>query len=142
VGNRGFVVDLWQLSDPDLFTTVSAGLRFLLANALNLHREAAFAGRAGHGQSGVILSGFAQEEAAKFHILLDAIRCPRGSVFDNHLKRHFYSHLARGIYAEHYDSFPADFGDVRFCSVKIGDLRRVREDAEAPWIAREVGDPH
>jgi len=107
------IVDLCQLSDPDLFSTVSAGLRVLLGNALNLHRQAVFAGRAGHGQGGVILGGFAQEEAAKFHILMDAIRCPRGQGISSHLRRHFYDHLARGIYAEHYENCPADFADVR-----------------------------
>jgi hypothetical protein len=40
------IADLSQLSDSDLFKTVSAGLRFLLANALGLHRQAVFAGRA------------------------------------------------------------------------------------------------
>jgi AbiV family abortive infection protein len=107
------IVDLCQLSDPDLFGTVSAGLRVVLANALNLHRQAVFAGRAGHEQGGVILGGFAQEEAAKFHVLMDAIRCPRGEVFANHLRKHFYDHLARGIYAEQYDHYPANFGEVR-----------------------------
>jgi AbiV family abortive infection protein len=107
------IADLSQLSDSDLFKTVSAGLRFLLANALGLHRQAVFVGRAGHKQGGFILGGLAQEEAAKFHILLDATRCPRGEVFANHLKRHFYDHLARGIYVEHYRSYPSDFAGVK-----------------------------
>lgn len=107
------ITDLCHLSDPDLFSTVSAGLRFVLANALNLYRQAAFAGRAGHGQSGIILRGLAQEEAAKFHILFDAIRCPRGDALESHLKKHFYNHLARRIYAEHYENYSANFADVR-----------------------------
>lgn len=107
------IADLVQLSDLDLFSTVSVGLRLVLANALHLWRQAAFAARADHRQSGVILSGLAEEEGAKFHILVDAIRCPRGSVFSDHLRNHFYDHLARGIYAEVYELYPADFADLR-----------------------------
>lgn len=106
------IADLAQLSDDELFRTVSAGLRHILANALSLHRQAEVVGRVGHRQGSVILGGLAAEEAAKFHILLDAIRCARGDVFSRHLKK-FYDHLARGIYAEHYWCYPANFAEVK-----------------------------
>jgi len=107
------IADLAQLSDADLFSTAARGLRLILANGLNLWRGALFAERSGHKQGAVILTGLAAEEAAKFHILLDAIRCPRGNRFSEHLRRHFYDHLARGIYAEHYDLSPSTFGEVK-----------------------------
>jgi len=105
-------MDLSQLADADLFSTGARGLRLILANALNLWRQASFAERAGHKQGAVILTGFAEEEAAKFHILMDAIRCPRDNRFSEHL-RNFYDHLARGIYARHYEARPADFEEVK-----------------------------
>ena len=102
-----------QLSDADFYTKASSGLRLLLTNALNLFRESVFTSKAGHRQGAVILAGLAVEEAAKFHILLDAVRCPRGPARISHLRRHFYDHLARGIYADHYDNYPSSFADVR-----------------------------
>jgi AbiV family abortive infection protein len=113
------IVDLEQLADTSLYSTVARGLRLILANALNLWRDGLSAGKGGHKQSASILRSLAEEEAAKFHILLDAIRCPRGPRFTQHL-RHFYDHLARGIYAEHYNLYPTDFGDVKRI---VGNLR-------------------
>jgi hypothetical protein len=49
-----------------------------------------------------VLKGFAEEEAAKILILVDAVRCPP-KLISSKLKRivgWFYDHLARLIYAE------------------------------------------
>lgn len=107
------IVDLDQLGDAELFPTAAKGLRLILANSLNLWRQASFAEKAGHKQGATILTSLAVEEAAKFQVLLDAIRCPRGKRFSEHLRRHFYDHLARGIYAQHYELSPQHFGEVR-----------------------------
>ena len=130
------IADLAKLTDADLFPTAARGLRLILANALNLWRGASFAERAGHKQGATILSRLTEEEAAKFHILLDAIRCPRDQRLTEHLRRHFYDHLARGIYAQCYDLSPANFSDVR----RIADDSRVALYLDGPegfeWIFR------
>jgi len=53
------------------------------------------------------------EEAAKFFILLDAVRCPKTSRHFGRQLRYFYDHLAKGIYALHYLYHPADFAEVK-----------------------------
>jgi hypothetical protein len=47
---------------------------------------------------------FVEEEAAKFHILLDAVRCPREPAdrFSRQLG-YFNQHPVKGLYAECYD---------------------------------------
>jgi AbiV family abortive infection protein len=107
------IADLTQLVDTTLFPAAARGLRLILANALNLWRGASFGKRAGYNQGAIILRGLAEEEAAKFHILLDAIRCPSSQRLGEHLRRHFYDHLARGIYVRHYELSPHEFADVK-----------------------------
>lgn len=50
----------------------------------------------------LVLEGFAEEEAAKVLILLDLVRCPPDKVEGRigRIIKHFYSHLARLIYAK------------------------------------------
>ena len=60
-----------------------------------------------------MLRGIAEEEAAKYLILVDAIRCERTSLgFSQQLGR-FYEHLARGIYATTSVGQWPTFGDLR-----------------------------
>jgi hypothetical protein len=55
-----------------------------------------------------------EEEAAKFHILLDAARCPRNpqDIFARQLK-YFSQHLARGLYAMCYNWHPMDLAETK-----------------------------
>jgi hypothetical protein len=56
-----------------------------------------------------------EEEAAKFHILLDAVRCPRqpAHLFARQLG-YFNQHLAKGLYAEYYNfASPSDLPEIR-----------------------------
>lgn len=49
-----------------------------------------------------VLKGFAEQEAAKTHILMDAVRCPRKVISSRMGKivEWFYNHLAQLIYAD------------------------------------------
>jgi len=60
-----------------------------------------------------ILRAIAEEEIAKFFILLDAVRCDKKS--QNFVKQlaKFYDHLAKGIYAEAYTLNFATFSELR-----------------------------
>jgi AbiV family abortive infection protein len=59
------------------------------------------------------LRALAEEEAAKFLILLDVARCPRKPQRQkrDQLAR-FHDHLAKGIYARVSEMRPADYGEV------------------------------
>ncbi len=107
------ICDLNQLSDEDLFKKVSEGMSCIIENSTKIYSDARkLIEKRGH-RGHQILRNVASEEAAKFMILLDAIRCDRPSSdeFSKQLKK-FNDHLAKGIYAEYYEIKPADFKEV------------------------------
>ncbi len=106
------IKDLNQLSDSDLFKEVSQGLEFTLENANSIISDAHVLLEQDRHHSTWILRRIAEEEAAKFLTLMDAVRCPRkpNERFTKHLMK-FIDHLARGIYAEYYDWRLATFGE-------------------------------
>ena len=94
------IKDLGQLSDPDFFRAVSEGLSLVIKNATRLHDAAQTLHDAKHAQGTHVLTLLAEEEAAKFLILIDAVRCPlRLAKIRTRQLRYFHNHLARGIYA-------------------------------------------
>ena len=109
------IKDLNQLSQNDFLQKVSSGLNLILQNAnyliddakLLLERDSNAA------NNGVwILRGIAEEEAAKFLILIDAVRCPKKHErFEKHLQN-FNDHVAKGIYAKYYNMRPATLGEI------------------------------
>lgn len=108
------VYELAQLADKELFGEISQGLRTVVGNALNLWRTSKVLFRHDRRQGCEILRLFAEEEASKFFILIDVVRCPRQERYL--LKQqlnYFYDHLAKGIYTQHYESVPADFREVK-----------------------------
>jgi hypothetical protein len=71
--------------------------------------------RQSHGREAKVLEGFAQEEAAKTLILMDAVRCPPKLVASklNRIVGWFYDHLARLIYAEAVSWKPMHLAQLR-----------------------------
>jgi hypothetical protein len=71
--------------------------------------------RQSHGREAKVLEGFAQEEAAKILILMDAVRCPPEFVASklNRIVGWFYDHLARLIYAEAVSWKPMHLAQLR-----------------------------
>jgi AbiV family abortive infection protein len=109
------IKDLAQLGDAELFTELGKGMRLCLGNALQLWGDARRLLAVNRPQGYSILQLFVEEEAAKFHILLDAVRCPRqpADVFARQLG-YFNQHLAKGLYALYYNIFsPADLPEIR-----------------------------
>jgi hypothetical protein len=109
------IKDLSQLTDAELFSEVSAGLRLCVGNSLRLWRDARSLRVSRRPQGFEILRLFVEEEAAKFHILLDAVRCPRQPAdrFAQQLG-YFNQHLAKGLYAEYYNfASPSDLTEIR-----------------------------
>src|SRR5437867_4176591 len=91
--------DLVQLSDSEFFSAIAEGLRLVMRNVARLRDGATVLGRSEHRHASRVLSAIAEEEASKFLILLDAVRCPRDYRLPEQLDR-FSSHLAKGIYAK------------------------------------------
>jgi AbiV family abortive infection protein len=108
------LADLAQLNDDDLFFQLARGMRLSLTNALQLWRDAKLLAARRRPQGFQIIKLLAEEEAAKFHILLDATRCPRNPSdrFSRHLK-YFSEHLARGLYTEYYQWRPMTLAEAR-----------------------------
>jgi AbiV family abortive infection protein len=94
------ILDLAGLSDTKFFSEVSVGLGHILESAASLEQDARLLAEHGRARGFCILFGMVDEEAAKFLLLLDAVRCPRDprEQLKQHLKQ-FYSHLAKRIYA-------------------------------------------
>lgn len=104
--------DLMQLSDLDYLDQISSGYEQVFKNAEQLNLSAELLLEENQNAGARILFVFAEEEAAKCLILLDAVRCPRQpeKVLSKHLYR-FYDHLAKAIYAEACYASPSDFSE-------------------------------
>src|SRR5262245_37361001 len=65
------------------------------------------------GNGATILAGVVDEEAAKFCILLDAVRCrSHGQKALSDQLHRCYDHLAKGIYIRAYEARPGDFAEI------------------------------
>lgn len=108
------ICDLAQLSDDRLFEEVAEGLSLIFENSQRIYSDACQLAEKQNSRGHRILHLIAEEEAAKYLILLDAIRCQRktGQDFVRQLKR-YNDHLAKGIYTEYAWTKPATFGEVR-----------------------------
>lgn len=107
------IKDLAQLSGEDFFQEVSAGLGHILSNSTRLFNDACKLYEQERSQSASILNAFAEEEASKFVILIDAVRCPRvqKDIFTRQLRR-FNDHLSKGIYVKNCKWRPKTFGNL------------------------------
>jgi hypothetical protein len=103
--------DLCQLPDGRLFDEIAKGLELTIRNATRYYEAAVLVENSGYRHALEALNVFAEEEAAKFMILLDGVRAPRV-----HLARQLswsVSHLGKGIYAAYYNTSPATFREAR-----------------------------
>ncbi|MEX2123889.1 MAG: AbiV family abortive infection protein [Woeseia sp.] len=108
------IADLVQLQEPVFFEAVSEGLALIHENALRIWQSVGLLAKEQDFRSAEILKGLALEEAAKYLILLDAVRCP-GKPDEPFIRqlRKFNRHLARGLYTEICDWRPVDLKEVR-----------------------------
>ena len=94
---KGAVLELAKWSDSRLFEEAAAGIPLIAENAKSLNETAQRLYSAREYQASEIIRGFAEEEAAKVLILLDALRCPPERRLDT--LKCFDIHLAKRIYA-------------------------------------------
>ncbi|MCQ8116297.1 AbiV family abortive infection protein [Methylomonas rosea] len=95
------IKDLNQLADNDCYREISQGLDAIYENCIELNRSYRFLVEAEHFRASRVLKLVLKEEAAKYLILVDALRCPRKNKieFARQLGK-FNDHLAKGLYAE------------------------------------------
>lgn len=108
------IKDLNQLSDNNLFEEISEGLELVIEHASHIEGELKFLADHKKACGYRILKAIVEEEAAKFLILMDAIRCTRvpPDDFTKQLIR-FNDHLAKGIYSYVYRLKPQNFAELR-----------------------------
>ena len=105
---------LQQLSGATLFEEVATGIGHVGNLVDGLDAAAQELSKGGHYHPARVLRNLAEEEAAKILILVDAMRCPRHKQAEgSRTLGYFYSHLAKGIYADVCGWRPADFKEVR-----------------------------
>lgn len=92
---------------------VARGIDHLVANIQRLDGSAQRASSDGDESIATLLGSFADEEAAKVLILVDAVRCPQSEAKARArtLKR-WSNHLWKGIYARACDWRPVDFSEL------------------------------
>jgi AbiV family abortive infection protein len=111
------ISDLAQLSDDEFFEQVAIGMDLVFENSSAMEADAVTLIGQKRWRGSTVLRAIADEEASKYLILLDTIRCPRRSneeknVFARHLTC-FNQHLAKGIYAEYCYINPMDFREAK-----------------------------
>ena len=108
------IADLCKLPKRDRLDVISEGLLHIIENFEAIESSACILAQHDSKRGYIVLHLLAQEEAAKFLILLDAVRCPnkQSDKFSNQLKR-FNDHLAKGIYSEYYATRPTIFSEVK-----------------------------
>ena len=96
-----------------LLRDVANGIEHLIANIKRLDSSARRLSQAGDEASAALLGSFADEEAAKVLILVDAVRCPatEAKARTRTLKR-WNKHLWKGIYARSCDWRPSNFCEL------------------------------
>jgi AbiV family abortive infection protein len=103
-----------QLRKEEFFPAVSKGLELVYENSTKLWESAFELQNQDHLRGFKILEAFAREEAAKYLILLDAIRCPKKEQanFSRQLEK-FNDHLAKGVYSHACEWRPSSYADLK-----------------------------
>lgn len=107
------VKDTNCLPDCKFFSVMSEGLNHIAENILKLSDSAEILGTSNQNRASHVLDIIAAEEAAKYLVLIDAVRCPLNpqALRAKQLGR-FYNHLAKGIYAEVCELKPTTFEEL------------------------------
>lgn len=128
------IPDLADLPEEDFLDELSTGLELIAEHARRLDADAKHLAHAERGRGTQILRAVAEEEAAKFLILLDAARCARTGR-RAHLKK-YYSHLAKGLYAGCSWRWVSDFAELKEHIVRESHKLYLDGPNGDDWIAR------
>lgn len=115
---------------------MSEGLSLILENATRLHEASQVLASAKQAQGYEILTSLAEEEAAKFLILIDAVRCPKTFPERGRHLGYFHDHLARGIYARLADARPIDLAELQRYAESERETLYLDGPNDVDWIFR------
>jgi hypothetical protein len=126
-----------QLDRAARLQTLSVGLDLLAENVAEIRIDASILLDARRPRGLEIVTAQAEEEAAKFLILLDLMRVDQRdeAALARHLG-HFYNHLSRWIYAEVAHMSPANFAEVRRMVETMRPSHFLDGPTGADWIFR------
>ena len=128
--------DLAHLPEAQLFSEIANGLQLVADSALRLEADAQLLSDHNRARGCNLLANLAEEEAGKYLVLLDSVRCPRNlPVLERQLNR-FYDHLAKGLYAQACMLSPSDFGEVARYLDRERRALYLDGDGELEWICR------
>lgn len=104
---------LCQLDEGERLAFIAEGLPVILRSAQGFWTAAEKL--QAHSREAKVLENYADEEAAKILILIDAVRCPPKLIASrlNKIVGWFYNHLARLIYAEAVSWKPTHLAELR-----------------------------
>jgi len=107
------IKDLNQLSDNSFFKEISTGLVKIYENCIELDASFKLLTKNENYLASRIIESVSKEEAAKYLILIDALRCPKKlhKEFTRQLTK-FNEHLAKGLYSELCDWRPSSYNDL------------------------------
>lgn len=119
---------LASLPHERLCEALAEGLSLLAEHVARLEESHAQLHETKQARAFLALQVLAEEEAAKFMILLDAVRAPRRDQGVKVRQRRFHEHLPKGIYVRVYDMSPATYGEV----VRFVDMMREKYYLDGP----------
>jgi hypothetical protein len=130
--------DLAQLPERQLLESLSEGLRLIAEHVATLERD--IDARAAPRVAAAVRV-ISDDEAGKYLILLDAVRCCRRSseIRANQFKRAGL-HLPKGIYADVADIRPADFAEVLRRTHHLRLSHYLDGPLDVDWILRNALD--
>ena len=103
-----------RLGDAELFSAVAEGMALVVKHGDHLWNAATTLYDTGQHHAARILALIVEEEAAKYLILIDAIRCPRLPQDRRACQLgRFNEHLAKGLYAEAAQMRPSDLRQLQ-----------------------------
>ena len=106
--------DLHKLADPEYFRELAVGLGHIAKNVAAIDADARRLADEKRGRGVRILDAFAAEEAGKYMILLDAVRCARNPPERLYAQlKKAGQHLPKIIYSELCDIRPASLAEVK-----------------------------
>ena len=107
------IKDLNQLRDAELFQEISVGLDKIYENCIELISSSRHLIENKKYRASRIIEAVSKEEAAKYLILIDALRCPRKD--QKNMTRQlakFNDHMAKGVYAELCSWRPSSYKEL------------------------------
>lgn len=116
---------------------LAQGMEHLARHVGQLRDDLGHLIQAGRPRAARVIDALASEEAAKMLIILDIART--GWADDVAVKQqvgHFYSHLARGIYARVVDGRPAHYAEVRRFVASLLESLYLDGPNDVDWIFR------